>query len=138
MKYKKGYKYRLVDTYSIVTKLKPIHIVTSDLLFLNEFTNLTISPGYAWGGCSGPTWDDKTNMRAGLVHDALYQLIRNDVIGLQCRPYVDNLFYELLLEDGMCKLRANYYYYAVRLFGKKSTSVKKKVYEQHQGTISIF
>jgi hypothetical protein len=34
------------------------------------------SKGYAWNGPSGPTLDTRNFMRGSLVHDALYQLMR--------------------------------------------------------------
>ena len=78
---------------------------------------LIISKGYRYDGPSGPTIDCKKSLRAALAHDALYQLIREDVIPKKSRVLVDKLFYQILREDGFSKFRAKYYYYAVRLFG---------------------
>lgn len=82
---------------------------------------LTIHEGYAWDGPSGPTFDTRTWMRASLVHDALYQLIREDHLPRSLRKKVDQLMYEHLLEDGMWKPRARWSYAGVRLFGEAAT-----------------
>ena len=78
---------------------------------------LTISEGYAWDGPSGPAIDTRTWMRASLVHDALYQLMREDHLPRELRKLVDDLMRAHLLEDGMSRFRAWYSYRAVRFFG---------------------
>jgi len=90
---------------------------------------LHIKSGYAWDGCSGPTWDDDTNMTAGLVHDALYQLIRNDVLPEDpFREMADDMLKKLCLENGMNCMRAWYYHLAVRKFGGAAVEKPKEVY----------
>jgi hypothetical protein len=79
--------------------------------------DLIINAGYSWDGCSGPTWDDKTNMRAGLVHDALYQLIREGRLAENHRKFADEELYRICREDGMNFIRAWLYLKAVRNFG---------------------
>ena len=112
------YKYELTSKFMKYVK---IH----DYSFLNKYIWITpegglmLGSGYQWDGCSGPTIDDKTNMQAGLVHDALYQLIRERGIPLSKRKEVDLIFYRLLIEDGMNPIRAKIYYLSVRLFGKR-------------------
>ena len=81
---------------------------------------LRIKACYAWDGASGPTVDTKATMYAGLVHDALYQLIRLEVLPMSSRKGVDKLFRRLLKEDGMTFFRRWYFYRAVRWFGAAS------------------
>lgn len=127
--YKTGYKYQLhkdviVDVGRLDWRLLGHHVSSQYFeMLLNGL--LLIRAGYAWDGCSGPTWDDKSNMRAGLVHDALYQMLREGLIPTfegGSREAADNVFHKILLEDGMSKFRAGYYYQAVRAFGKKAAS----------------
>ena len=117
--YKSDYKYVTTRRSEHQTSLRGFD-VTTPWLKLWPDGRLSIVRGYAWDGCSGPTVDDRTNMRAGLVHDALYQAIRLGFIPLQKRKRVDLAFRRLLREDGMGAVRAQYYYAAVRAFGKSS------------------
>ena len=91
---------------------------------------LVIKAGYMWDGCSGPTWDTKNTMRAGLGHDCLYQILRESLlINLnhlgyaerfdKLRLQVDQLFRQWLTEDGVMWVRVYYYYRGVRVFGRK-------------------
>jgi hypothetical protein len=122
--YKAGYKYQLHDTYQIQTKIYPGVDVRCDYISLNRQGVLMIFKGYAWNGCSGPTVDDKTNQRASLVHDSLYQLLENALLPQSCRKQADDLFYDILREDGMWLLRAKYYWFAVRKFGRGAAAPK--------------
>ena len=89
-----------------------------DTKYINLFQGeLTIYKYYAWDGASGPTIDDKTNMRASLFHDALYQLMREGHLDKSYRKYADQLFRQMCLEAGMGKFRAWYYYTSVRVLG---------------------
>lgn len=115
MKYKAGYKYQLAETYSIAMPWladQPDH--AADWLNVAGAT-LTIERGYCWDGASGPTWDSRSSMRASLVHDALYQLMRLGVLPEACREMADQALYDLCVEDGMFRPRAWAWWKAVRL-----------------------
>ena len=98
-------------------------VYDSDFLSLNVtaglYPVLTSSAGYRWDGCSGPTVDTPTNMRAGLVHDSLYQLMRLGVLPQSARVVADREFLLIMREDGMNWFRRTYYYWSVRLFARK-------------------
>lgn len=85
---------------------------------------MIIWKGYAWDGASGPTYDDKRNMRGSLLHDVFYQLMRQGHLGSEYREIVDKIFYITCLEDGMNKIRAKYYYWCVRKFACSSANPK--------------
>ena len=70
------YKYQLVDPYTLNVGLSGYSVTDQQFIQLTSSGLLTIQPGYAWDGPSGPTWDTPDFMRGSLVHDALYQLIR--------------------------------------------------------------
>ena len=81
---------------------------------------LRILKGYAWDGLSGPTVDTHSSMRGSLVHDALYQLMREPC--LDCnkdRKEADNILYDFCRQDGMMWLYAQSIYWGVRMFGEK-------------------
>ena len=62
-------------------------------------------------------------MRGSLVHDALYQLMRNNFISkVKWRKSADRELRKICLEDGMSFIRAWGVYQAVRLFGGKAAS----------------
>ena len=123
----KQYKYQLAEDYKIVVGVK----VEQDIFEPNEHKPyisldttgvLTIYAGYCWDGPSGPTVDTINFMRGSLVHDALYQLMRQGKISTDYRQYADRLLYEHCLEDGMSKARASYVYRSVHLFGASSAA----------------
>ena len=64
--------------------------------------------------------DTATTMRGGLVHDCLFQLMREKLLGVEWRHTVDNELRRILLEDGVCRFRAWYFLKAVRMFGETS------------------
>jgi len=111
------YKYELLKKYSCKTNLPEnlIGVVVGYIRLKNN--EITIYPTYQWDGASGPTWDDKTNMRGSLVHDALYQLMAEEKIDKKYRKNADDLLYKHLLADGMNPFRAKYYWIGVRAAG---------------------
>jgi len=124
MKYQKirNYKYKLADSVMIETGIKSDGY--SHYFFtLDKEGLLVIHKGYLWDGVSGPTVDTKNTMLSGLVHDALYQAIRLGRLHPDFKPQVDNLFYTMLLDAGVNKIRAYYYYKAVKTFGHLSCRV---------------
>lgn len=130
MRYKAGYKYQLYTDFKIKIPVQPGQGIfeTGPFITLSSSGELYIKAGYAWDGCSGPTWDDDTNMVAGLVHDALYQLIRNGVLPDDpFRKVADGVLKALCLENGMNSIRAWYYHLAVRKFGSAAVQNPKEV-----------
>ncbi len=66
-------------------------------------------------------------MRASLVHDALYQLMRNEYLATRTyRKVADQLFKEICKEDGVSNLKASAYYKALRKFGKPAAIPQNK------------
>jgi hypothetical protein len=123
VKYCAGYKYQLVEDYSKTNG----HCFQTGILGFDiktQFITLTpdgfldIKAWYAWDGCSGPTYDDDTNMRGGLIHDALYQLMRLGLLPMECRAIADKILKQECLKDGMWKIRAWWYFEGVDHFAK--------------------
>jgi hypothetical protein len=121
IKYRKldSYKYQLMERYVHATQWAlPKALETSGRwVVLSKTGRLTLKKGYAWDGPSGPTIDTKNFMRGSLVHDALYQLIRERLLPGSKRKPADVLLWLICLEDGMSRPRADYVYHAVRTFG---------------------
>ena len=122
IRYKKQnyYKYTLHIDYQLATDIRPPKPVSTNFIDLDGKGLLTIKKNYAWDGPSGPSFDTKNFMRGSLVHDALYQLIREMHLPLEARAAADWLLREICLEDGMSTIRAKWVYMAVDWFGESS------------------
>lgn len=119
--YRAGYKYQLKENYSIRIDIKPPALIDTDYLALTTDGILTVKKGYAWDGPSGPTIDTPNFMRGSLIHDALYQLMRERLLDEEThRETADRLLQGICLEDGMSSLRAWLVYQAVHYFGEPS------------------
>ena len=126
IKYKAGYKYILAENYSCHIDIYPVMDIVTEYVSLDKFGTLTIKKGFAWDGCSGPTWDDRSNMRGGMIHDGLYGLLREQHLSSAFRDEVDGIFHKALIEDGMNRVRAWYYYNAVRKFAGYAASPRNQ------------
>ena len=122
LKYKKRrkYKYNLHSDFKYSTGIKVDAPKDLGYLKIASDGELLIETGYSWDGPSGPTIDTKNFMQGSLVHDALYQLMRECVIEQSQRKRADEILREICREDGMSKTRALLVYWCVRLFGVSS------------------
>ena len=117
----KRWKYRLAQDYKVHIGFFETKAERGNNYVWLDHGLLTIYKGYAWDGPSGPVMDTPKWMRASLAHDALYQLIREGHLPRSLRKKVDELMYEQLVEDGMWKARARWFYAGIRIFGEKAT-----------------
>ncbi len=115
--YKSGYKYQLKETYVVRIPVIPPVAIHTEYISLETTGDLTLKEGYAWDGPSGPTIDTLTFMRGSLVHDALYQLMREGRLDHNVyREAADRTLRDICKEDGMWSVRAWWVYHGVRLF----------------------
>lgn len=114
IRYRSGYKYQLVEEYSVAVNIRPAEHIDMDYIALNTDGLLTVKKSYAWDGPSGPTMDTKNFMRGSLVHDALYQLMRDGYLPETFRKQADLELRRICREDGMSKFRAWYVLLGVR------------------------
>ena len=129
--YRSDYKYQLADSYGTTIPIAPKENIETDFIDLDIKGYLLVKEGYAWDGPSGPVKDTEENMRASLVHDALYQLMRNEELSSRThRKAADQLFKDLCKADGVSNRWASIYYKALRKCGKRPASPqnKKKVH----------
>ncbi len=126
IKYKKGYKYQIVEDYHDSVDILPNTVVDSIYITLDPNGYLTIKKGYSFDGPSGPTVDTKNFMRGSLVHDALYQLMREMKLNRKWRKQADKELYRDCRDDGMSWFRANYIYLLVRKFAGFSSSPRNR------------
>jgi hypothetical protein len=96
---------------------------------------IIIRKGYEWDGASGPTIDTDDTMDGSLVHDVLYQLIREGKLPRKLRKKADRCIRQMCIEDGLehCKtiiervwvwLRFNYWYFFLRIAGGGSANAR--------------
>ena len=127
IRYRSGYKYQVATSYSMRITIKPKKEIKTEFIALDAKGKLTIKAGYAWDGPSGPVVDTKENMRASLVHDALYQLMRLKKLSATAyKDSADKIFKNICIADGIPKKIASAYYLGLKLGGKPATDPKNK------------
>ena len=134
IKYRKGYKYQLAKDYETKIGIILGYPIITDFICLYATGYLVIKKGYAWDGASGPGIDTKNILRGSLVHDAIYQLIRQG-LNLGFREQADKELKRIFLEDSWeinkkkkfsrtrqkcSEVRAWWVYRAVRGFAKEA------------------
>lgn len=126
----KGYKYQLEESeyYNLPSSFDGIDVSTNYIIIVGN--RLMIKEGYAWDGPSGPTIDTKTFMYGSLVHDSLYQLIRQGLLQKRLRIEADRLLRQICIKYGMSKFRAWYVYRSVRAFGWLSVMPRKEIFNE--------
>jgi hypothetical protein len=130
IRYRSDYKYQLAEGYEINISIRPKADIKTEFTDLDTAGKLTVKRGYAWDGPSGPVIDTQDNMRASLVHDALYQLMRNKQLNARThRRAADRAFRDICKADGVSGRTANIWYKGLRRFGKPAASPanKKKI-----------
>ena len=121
--YRDSYKYQLAKNYQVLLAVRPPKFINTNFIRLDIDGTLSICEGYAWDGPSGPAFDTPSFMRASLVHDALYQLMREGHLDAAAwRAVADGEMRRICLEDGMPSIRAWWCHRGVRLGGGPSAS----------------
>lgn len=120
------YKYELQGRYEHPEPIaiRPDIAVDHPFMTLSTEGRLTVEDKYAWDGASGPVPDTSDVMRASLVHDALYQMIRTGLVprdGGRNRKRADAVFRDTCIADGMSPAKATLLYHGLRVFGAPAT-----------------
>jgi len=127
IRYRSDYKYQLAEDYQVGVLIRPKAAIKTAFIDLDVTGLLLIKQAYAWDGPSGPVKDTPENMRASLVHDALYQLMRNNHLNTRThRKTADVQFRIICKEDGVSGRTANIWYRGLRRFGKPAASPQNK------------
>ena len=116
IRYRAGYKYQLTADAGFQTIVQPPDDIEEAFNGL-----LIVRAGYAWDGPSGPIVDTPSAMSASLAHDALYQLMREQLLPRNLQEAADRTFRALCIAACMPGWRAWYSYHALRLFGARNT-----------------
>lgn len=119
------YKYGLMANHSADVRLLGLGLVAiNSHIHLFKDGTLFIHSGYWWDGPSGPAVDTVSFLRASLVHDALYQLMREGKVPQSCRKKADQIMRKIALEDRMSRKRAWWVYWGVRLGAGRAAESK--------------
>lgn len=126
------YKYQLMEPYEFRTGIAGEPGAVGDgWVEIDSDGALKTKKGYAWDGPSGPTIDTKNFMRGSLVHDALYQLMRERVLGQKHRRSADRLLRSMCRTDGMSWPRATWVFLAVRICGWRHARPRKPAPDEY-------
>jgi hypothetical protein len=129
---RKSYEFELLTEETFHTDVRG-YGTTTEFIHLSDEGLLTISKHYSWDGSSvplkrmiKPVWNsDKYCGIASLIHDALYQLIRDGNIPKSCKTIADLTYRNMCILGGMGKLQAAWRYKALRWFGWSALHKKK-------------
>ena len=121
-----GYKYVLEKPYLAAWLELDTYTIDTRWYTLDDGL-LTVHPGYAWDGASGPTLDTPSTMKGALEHDVFYQMIRAGQLPASLREVGDNMLFTRMCEQPAkfsiwAKIRATYFFAAVRLAGARSAA----------------
>jgi len=120
-KYKPGgKKYILTETYEDTIPFGYTKNIMTNYASYRLDGKILIGKGYSWDGASGPTIDTPDTMDGSLVHDVLYQFIREGHLSMKYRKEADKCIKRMCEMDGMPKWRSWYWYLALRAFGRSA------------------
>lgn len=115
--YSSGYKFQLNSGVVVQTTLRPAQpCVIQGYVFLDTDGLLYIYRGYAWDGCTSAP-DTDSNLLAGLVHDALYQLMQVGILDKSFKADADEMLRNIMISQGSFKFVAAIFRAAVYIFG---------------------
>ena len=124
-------KYRIVYDYQYQSNVIGFEART-EFIDLDFDGLLTIRKNWLYDGPSGPTYDSPGGMRAAAIHDAFYYLMRLGLVSTDTRRRVDTIFYEVMIEDGMPRDRAEIWFQGVARFAayaaKPGSEPREKIF----------
>lgn len=129
IRYKDGFKYCIEGDYAADVGIFPDEDIRTKYVSLTKAGRLTIRDGFANDGPSGPTIDTKTGMRAAFEHDALCYLMREGLLPRTWYHACSDRFHKVLLEDGMWRPRAWWWFKGVDSDIARASALKpRKIY----------
>ena len=121
MKYRKlkQWKYQLTEQFETQLGFLPFKNYETEFIIFRMDGKLILKKYYAWDGASGPCPDVRQVMIGSLVHDALYQLIRLELLPRYNRKFADLELKKFCFRAGMNRCLAELIYWGVRVFARK-------------------
>lgn len=129
MKYWKGYKFVVAETFEVQTAILG-YAVVDEHTSLEANGILHIRKGYPWDGNSGPFLDIISSLEASCVHDVLCDYINLNMLPQELQPMVDQEYYKIAISKGMWWRLARVILLAIRWYmtGKGAKRFTRKVY----------
>ena len=125
MRYRRGYKYQLAEPEILQTSFRLKKEVRIPRIILSTDGKLHIAEGYCWDGASGII-DRKTNLRASLGHDALYEMMRQGALNYELWKIADYDFAGWLRQDGAWPSTVKVDKFGLGLFGGRYAHPKQR------------
>ena len=117
-KKRKKWKYVLQKDYTCQADIPVDELCDLAFLKLEKNGNLTIKKNYAFDGATGLIFTPKSLIKGSLIHDALYQLIREKKIDIKCKKIADEILAQNCIESKIPKIFVWLVSLGVRLFGR--------------------
>lgn len=128
IRYRSGYKHQLAEDARALTNIRPEKDIKTEFIDLDTDGWMDIRNAYAWDGPTAVYFFPLKLIKPSLFHDAIYQLLRMELLPQHCRTLADDLYRRLSLENGVWRGRAWYQHRAVRLAtGAADPKNRKKI-----------
>jgi len=132
----KKYRFTLAEDVLVETGILN-YAFESDYLKLDKQGNLVMKNRYAWDGATGAK-DTRAFIFPSALHDALYQLIRLNVLPTRYRAYADRLLRLAAIAQNMSGVKAWLAYFVVRFAGWYFTGNAKAWIDKHWVMIKTY
>jgi hypothetical protein len=116
------WKYQILSPVAFVVPIYPEVDIATPFINLSSKGVLEIAERYAWNGANVIS-DTEKNMRGSLIHDALYQLLRDGQLDKKWKLVADSVFEWVCVADGTWPVLGAAYEKALAIFGW--TALKK-------------
>ncbi len=126
--YEDNKKFQLTRTCFVHTLVIGYEIDCQELVLYKDGM-LRIAKGFCWDGASGGI-DTKKTIRASCAHDALYKLMRLELLPSSERGNSDKTLRDVMRKDGAVVSRVWSWFLAVSWFGKRNVDPKNKIIEK--------
>jgi hypothetical protein len=110
-------KYRLDEPLQFHTGIIPPYPIKKNYGYLSAEGVLSLKPGFCSDGATGAI-DTKDFLVPAFVHDWFCDMVNDKTLPVEYRRKADDLLKQMLLDNGMSPIRAEYVHRAVVSWGQ--------------------